>query len=72
MRKPLCSLIVLLFGANYGVPLVADLVLKDKIFVYDLANMRMGWVDYDCKCTILEPTSSTELPLLVSFPAPSL
>jgi hypothetical protein len=28
---------------------VTDLVLKDKIFVYDLANMRMGWTDYDCK-----------------------
>lgn len=31
------------------VTLVSDLVLKDKIFVYDLANMRMGWADYDCK-----------------------
>jgi hypothetical protein len=30
-------------------PFAADLVLKDKIFVYDLANMRMGWADYDCK-----------------------
>jgi len=28
---------------------VADLVLKDKIFVYDLANQRIGWVNYDCK-----------------------
>lgn len=35
-------------------PLLADIVLKDKIFVYDLANMRMGWADYDCKHTSLE------------------
>lgn len=26
-----------------------DLVLKDKIFVYDLANQRIGWMNYDCK-----------------------
>ena len=24
-------------------------VLKDKIFVYDLANQRIGWADYDCE-----------------------
>lgn len=29
----------------------ADLVLKDKIFVYDLANQRIGWANYDCKFT---------------------
>ena len=29
----------------------ADLVLKDKIFVYDLANQRIGWADYNCKFT---------------------
>ena len=48
-----------LFGANDVAPLVPDLVLKDKIFVYDLANMRMGWADYDCKHTFLEATSSS-------------
>lgn len=26
-----------------------DLVLKDKIFIYDLARRRVGWADYDCK-----------------------
>ncbi|GKC39111.1 aspartic proteinase-like protein 2 [Tanacetum coccineum] len=25
-----------------------DLVLKDKIFVYDLSKKRIGWTDYDC------------------------
>jgi len=28
---------------------VADLVLKDKIVVYDLAGQRIGWANYDCK-----------------------
>lgn len=28
---------------------MADLVLKDKIVVYDLAGQRIGWADYDCK-----------------------
>ena len=26
-----------------------DLVLKDKIIVYDLAHQRIGWANYDCK-----------------------
>lgn len=26
-----------------------DLVLKDKVFVYDLARQRIGWANYDCK-----------------------
>lgn len=26
-----------------------DLVLKDKIVVYDLAGQRIGWANYDCK-----------------------
>lgn len=26
-----------------------DLVLKDKIIVYDLARQRIGWANYDCK-----------------------
>jgi len=47
-----------LFGANDVAPLVPDLVLKDKIFVYDLANMRMGWADYDCSMSVNVTTSS--------------
>ncbi|KAA3458599.1 aspartic proteinase-like protein 2 isoform X1 [Gossypium australe] len=30
----------------------ADLVLKDKIIVYDLANQRVGWTDYDCSMSV--------------------
>jgi len=29
----------------------ADLVLKDKIIVYDLARQQIGWTNYDCKFT---------------------
>lgn len=37
------SLSMLLFSS------FADLVLKDKIVVYDLAHQRIGWANYDCK-----------------------
>ncbi|KAL0336945.1 UNVERIFIED_CONTAM: Aspartic proteinase-like protein 2 [Sesamum calycinum] len=32
--------------------LYPDLVLKDKIFVYDLAHQRIGWADYDCSLSV--------------------
>ncbi|GFQ04130.1 aspartic proteinase-like protein 2 [Phtheirospermum japonicum] len=32
---------------NQGTTILGDLVLKDKIFVYDLAHQRLGWADYD-------------------------
>lgn len=34
----------------------ADLVLKDKVVVYDLANQRIGWVNYDCKSILISTT----------------
>ncbi|KAK3162109.1 hypothetical protein QOZ80_1BG0085620 [Eleusine coracana subsp. coracana] len=40
------------------ITILGDLVLKDKIFVYDLANMRMGWADYDCSMSVNVTTSS--------------
>ncbi|XP_026389313.1 aspartic proteinase-like protein 2 isoform X3 [Papaver somniferum] len=30
------------------VTILGDLVLKDKIIIYDLARQRIGWVNYDC------------------------
>jgi len=30
----------------------ADLVLKDKVVVYDLVRQRIGWAEYDCECVI--------------------
>ncbi|KAL6845250.1 hypothetical protein ACP4OV_024745 [Aristida adscensionis] len=40
------------------ITILGDLVLKDKIFVYDLASMRMGWADYDCGMSVNVTTSS--------------
>ncbi|MBA0875156.1 hypothetical protein Goshw_027127 [Gossypium schwendimanii] len=31
--------------------ILGDLVMKDKIIVYDLEKQRIGWVNYDCKCS---------------------
>ncbi|XP_030927614.1 aspartic proteinase-like protein 2 isoform X2 [Quercus lobata] len=35
-----------------GVTILGDLVLKDKIFVYDLAHQRIGWANYDCSLSV--------------------
>ncbi|XAR64598.1 Nepenthesin [Bertholletia excelsa] len=35
-----------------GITILGDLVLKDKIFVYDLARQRLGWADYDCALSV--------------------
>lgn len=34
------------------VTILGDLVLKDKIFVYDLASQRIGWANYDCSWSV--------------------
>ncbi|MCL7050312.1 hypothetical protein MKW94_026761 [Papaver nudicaule] len=31
-----------------GLTILGELVLKDKIIIYDLARQRLGWKDYDC------------------------
>ncbi|XP_059430614.1 aspartic proteinase 36-like [Corylus avellana] len=35
-----------------GITILGDLVLKDKIFVYDLAGQRIGWASYDCSTSV--------------------
>ncbi|OMO90297.1 Peptidase A1 [Corchorus olitorius] len=35
-----------------GITILGDLVLKDKIVVYDLANQRIGWTNYDCSMSV--------------------
>ncbi|KAM6568718.1 hypothetical protein CsatB_016703 [Cannabis sativa] len=35
-----------------GITILGDLVLKDKIFVYDLAHQRIGWANYDCSTSV--------------------
>ena len=42
----MCWYLFILFGD-------ADLVLKDKIIVYDLGGQRLGWSDYNCKFSSL-------------------
>ncbi|KAL0344721.1 UNVERIFIED_CONTAM: Aspartic proteinase-like protein 2 [Sesamum radiatum] len=37
---------------NEGTTILGDLVLKDKIFVYDLAHQRIGWADHDCSLSV--------------------
>ncbi|KAI5664886.1 hypothetical protein M9H77_24209 [Catharanthus roseus] len=37
---------------DQGVSILGDLVLKDKIFIYDLARRRVGWADYDCSLPV--------------------
>ncbi|WOK91800.1 aspartic proteinase-like protein 2 [Canna indica] len=43
-----------------GITILGDLVLKDKIFVYDLANQRIGWTNYDCSLSVNVSTSSVK------------
>ncbi|GMY25022.1 aspartic proteinase-like protein 2 isoform X2 [Fagus crenata] len=35
-----------------GVTILGDLVLKDKILVYDLAHQQIGWTNYDCSLSV--------------------
>ncbi|CAN8252609.1 unnamed protein product [Cochlearia groenlandica] len=37
---------------NQGITILGDLVLKDKIFVYDLVGQRIGWANYDCSMPV--------------------
>ncbi|KAK0604328.1 hypothetical protein LWI29_014548 [Acer saccharum] len=41
-----------------GQTILGDLVLKDKIFVYDLEGQRIGWTDYDCSMSVNVSTTS--------------
>ncbi|XP_027084665.1 aspartic proteinase 36 [Coffea arabica] len=43
-----------------GLTILGDLVLKDKIVVYDLAGQRIGWANYDCSSPVnVSATPST-------------
>ncbi|XP_057427233.1 aspartic proteinase 36-like isoform X2 [Lotus japonicus] len=43
-----------------GVTILGDLVLKDKIVVYDLANQRIGWTNYDCSLSVNVSVTSSK------------
>lgn len=38
--------------------ILGDLVLKNKLVVYDLENQRIGWVDYNCSSSVTVLTST--------------
>ncbi|GAB2274671.1 hypothetical protein Dimus_009442 [Dionaea muscipula] len=39
--------------------ILGDMVLKDKIIVYDLAHQRLGWVSYDCASSVNVSTNTS-------------
>lgn len=41
------------------ITILGDLVLKDKIVVYDLGGQRIGWADYDCSLSVNVSTTSS-------------
>ncbi|KAK8941047.1 Aspartic proteinase-like protein 2 [Platanthera zijinensis] len=41
-----------------GITILGDLILKDKIVVYDLANQRIGWKSYNCSQSVNVSTTS--------------
>ncbi|XP_059295359.1 aspartic proteinase 36-like [Lycium ferocissimum] len=47
-----------LFDKSKGLTILGDLVVKDKIIVYDLARQRIGWADHDCSSPVNVSESS--------------
>ncbi|KAM0068420.1 putative nepenthesin [Helianthus debilis subsp. tardiflorus] len=45
--------------SNQGITILGDLVLKDKIIVYDLGGQRIGWADYDCSSSVNVSSTSS-------------
>ncbi|KAG8648612.1 hypothetical protein MANES_08G017000v8 [Manihot esculenta] len=43
-----------------GLTILGDLILKDKIFVYDLAHQRIGWANYDCSLSVNVSVTSSK------------
>ncbi|KAL2557426.1 Eukaryotic aspartyl protease family protein [Forsythia ovata] len=42
-----------------GTTILGDLILKDKIVVYDLAGKRIGWANYDCSLSVNVSATTT-------------
>lgn len=42
------------------VTILGDIVLKDKIFVYDVARQRIGWTNYDCSRSVNVSASTSK------------
>ncbi|KAH7315986.1 hypothetical protein KP509_21G073000 [Ceratopteris richardii] len=39
-------------SSSLNLNILGDLVLKDKLIIYDLEQQRIGWVDYDCTSNV--------------------
>ncbi|KMZ61137.1 Eukaryotic aspartyl protease family protein [Zostera marina] len=39
-------------NVDFDITILGDIVLKDKVFVYDLAQQRIGWVNHDCSLPV--------------------
>ncbi|XP_043707831.1 aspartic proteinase 36-like [Telopea speciosissima] len=37
---------------DISMTILGDLALRDKVFVYDLVNQRIGWTDFDCSSSV--------------------
>eukprot|EP00250_Pteridium_aquilinum_P012604 c20828_g1_i1 orf=482-1723(+) len=55
---------------NMNLNILGDLVLKDRLIVYDLQQQRIGWKDYDCSTnvSVLSATGQVEHILASSIP----
>ncbi|KAI3826436.1 hypothetical protein L1987_00484 [Smallanthus sonchifolius] len=45
--------------SGQGITILGDLVLKDRIVVYDLGGQRIGWANYDCTTSVNVSTTSS-------------
>ncbi|KAK4492671.1 hypothetical protein RD792_003491, partial [Penstemon davidsonii] len=45
--------------SGQGITILGDLVLKDKIVVYDLGGQRIGWANYDCSSSVNVSTTTS-------------
>ncbi|KAL3849609.1 hypothetical protein ACJIZ3_011491 [Penstemon smallii] len=45
--------------SGQGITILGDLVLKDKIVVYDLGGQRIGWANYDCSLSVNVSTTTS-------------
>ncbi|KAL0390039.1 UNVERIFIED_CONTAM: Aspartic proteinase-like protein 2 [Sesamum calycinum] len=49
------------FQNNGKMTILGDLVLKDRMVVYDLAGQRIGWADYNCSLPVNFSNTSTTI-----------
>ncbi|KAH7315975.1 hypothetical protein KP509_21G072500 [Ceratopteris richardii] len=57
-------------GSNNSINILGDIVLKDRLIIYDLEQQLIGWVDYDCtsSVTVLEADGTETSVPITSIP----